>query len=538
MLFTLTKINNENGNLKGIKRRKFIKYFYKLRTKWNNLPLKHKLTILYTTLLAISLAIVGTVLLIYLNNFMINEMAVRIRAQAKPVIEHWLYSKNLNPPPLLKKDKKYAEFSEIAYKSTFKETTDSKIRSRLIHVARDFANDLSSKDTAALILLPEGKVIAEGRRLKGEFPPVKPDPHYYKRALSGENEVTYITEENDTEFLVVLIPLRENPESPNIVGIAQLSAPLTPIKNIISRQVLVTIIVTLIVLFAGVTAGLVITSSTLKDLKGMLKTCEIISHGNLSKRVNIKPRNDEIGQLAVRFNEMVEKLEKSFESQNRFIRNAAHELRTPITILKGSIEVLIRGVHKNPSEREKLLTGMHREAIRLTKLCEKLLDLSKLNVRSNINCEEVSIPAVIDYSAKQGRLLCSGNKRIFVRSGKDVLIWADKDALFEIILNLIENAVKFTDNSNGKILVGWTTRNKKFFIFVKDNGTGIPENEINKIFNPFYRGEAHVKAGHSGTGLGLAIAKAISDAHGWKLCVKSKAGRGSTFYIIGDILTK
>ncbi len=474
---------------------------------WNKLSLKIKLTLLYVSLLAILLGILGTGFYLDDKNFLISSLEKRVRAQAKPVIAHWLYYEAF-PPPLLGSDNATKKIS-------------------LKTIALFLARDLTSKDTGAIIIDKQGKIIARGKSLKEEPQCPYPNKNLLKKALGGENEITYTTYFKGTHMLVCFIPIREKPKSPHIYGVIELATPLTQIDKILERKALLIITSILIALITGALLGFCFTSSVLKDLDILVSTCEAISSGNFTKRVKLHhKRQDEIGKLSQAFDEMADKIQKVFLSQKRFIARAAHEFRTPITAILGSAEVLLMGSIKDSKSLEKLISGIYKEAKRLSILCERFLDISRIDASKNIQKQKINIKTLIKEVISNMNHALKGQK-VQIVYGEDIDLWIDPELFSLVLLNLIDNAIKHT--AKGDIIeIGWKKQdNEKTVIWVKDTGEGIDPKDIPHIFEPFYQGEKDRK---KGSGLGLSLAKEIVESHGGTINVESSP-KETIFYI-------
>ena len=488
---------------------------------WNNLSLRLRLTLLYVGLLALLLCILSGVLYWDTRRFLLDSTATRLRAQAKPVIERWLYSDGMPSPgplpaPPLSPPEPPAPPSAPA-------------PADLSYIADALARDLTSRDTVALILDRDGQVVANGRRLPEEPVPPTPNPTYYSRALAGENEVNYITIASGQHTLVLLIPLRRAPASPEILGVVQLSTPLAPIDQILLRQRLLLGIGIGLTLCAGTIFGLWLTTSALKPLNRMVATCRRIAAGDLRQRVNLPHRHDEIGQLASTFDNMVARIEAAFEAQHRFVANAAHELRTPLTALQGSLEVLLRGSQDDPAAVARLTQGMYREVTRLARLCEQLLDLTRVNASAPVHRQPVELRAFFNEFVQQARLLAR-EREVILEAGPPITVSADPDALKEMLFNLVDNAVQHTERE-GTITLGWRSSPGEVEMWVADNGEGIAPDDLPHIFEPFYRGDRSRSRRRGGTGLGLTLARALIEAHGGRIKVDSWVGKGTRFTI-------
>ena len=476
---------------------------------WNKLSLKIKLTLIYVTILTLLLSILGISVYLDDKNFLMTSLEKRIRAQAKPIIAHWLYYGN-SPPPLL--------------------GSNNNKKVGLKNIAHFLARDLTSRYTGASIIDKNGKVIAKGKVLKVEPECPPPNKDFLKKALSGKNEVNYTTYFKGQHVLVCFIPLRKRPNSHKILGVVELSTSLSQVDKILYRKAILLISSILIALLFGSILGLYLTSSVLKDLSVLVSTCEAISSGNLTKRVGLhNKRQDEIGRLSQAFDEMADKIQEVFLSQKRFIAKAAHEFRTPITAILGSSEVLLRGSSKDPKSLETLIKGIYKEANRLWRLCERLLDISRIDASKNIQKQKISIKKLIEDVIISNMQNGLKGQKLYISTEKDIDIWVDKELFSLVLLNLIDNAIKHTKEDD-IIEIGWKKENDKHIkIWVKDTGEGIEPKDLPHIFEPFYQGKKDKK---KGSGLGLSLVKEIVEAHGGKIEVKSNPKETKFFITI------
>ncbi|HDZ89516.1 MAG: HAMP domain-containing histidine kinase [Thermoplasmata archaeon] len=474
---------------------------------WMKLSLRARLVSLYLGLLFLSILVLSGYSYLDVRRLLIYNTAIRLRAQAKPVIEQWLFP-----------GKSGASHTRAA-------AHVPRRIPKLASIARPLACDLTSRDTAALILDRNGKKLANGKRLPEEPSPPLPDPAYYRKALAGKNEVDYIMKENEKLLLVLLIPLRAGAGKKEIMGVAQISTSLVPVHRIMVRHGIVLVLIAVITLLAGGITAFLLISTALNGLRQMAHTCRMISEGDLSQRVNLPHHRDEIGSLADAFDHTVERIEATFESQRRFVANAAHELRTPLTALRGSMEVLLRGAQDDPAAVTRLTQGMYREVLRLSRLCEQLLDLTRLDVSSNINKQEVNLDEFFEGFLQQATIL-GRDHRVTLEKGPFVLVSADRDMLEQVMFNLLHNAVRHS-RSGETITLGWRLVPNHVKIWVEDHGEGIPPRDLPHIFEPFYRGVSRVYGNERGTGLGLTLAKAVVEAHGGRITVESRPGKGT-----------
>ncbi|MGM0437723.1 MAG: ATP-binding protein [Bacillota bacterium] len=217
--------------------------------------------------------------------------------------------------------------------------------------------------------------------------------------------------------------------------------------------------------------------------------------------------------------------------QKDFVANVSHELKTPLSSIKGSAEILLDNILKNPKKEEEYLKTIIKETNRLEGLVNKILDLSELEAADfNFNEKLININKLIKniVGIFKKDLYCSNRKLNIVLPEKDFYIKASKERLKQVLLNLIDNAHKFSDETE-IIEIGAKKVNNEIKVWIKDNGIGIPKNELNNIWNRFYKIDKARRPSNKGSGLGLAIVKEIIEQNGGKVFAKSTLGEGSTF---------
>ncbi|NOY22553.1 MAG: cell wall metabolism sensor histidine kinase WalK, partial [Acidobacteria bacterium] len=267
---------------------------------FDRLGLRAKISLLYAVLLIFSVVPVSYYSYWNIWQLFINNEASHIRAEAKPVISHWLKNREVGL--------RHAAPAGLA------------ARDALV-----LARDLTSRNTAALVLNRSGKVIARGKRLSEEPDSPVPDPEFVAKALSGNNEITYWNKENGILYLTCLIPLRPEPDSPRVLGVIQVSRPLSTIRKILFRYGYMQMAAVMIVLILGISLGHWLIGLSLKDLRSLSLACREIEKGNFNRKPGIRNRKDEIGKLADSFQLMTDRLGEMFGSRKRFVTNAAHE---------------------------------------------------------------------------------------------------------------------------------------------------------------------------------------------------------------------
>lgn len=264
----------------------------------------------------------------------------------------------------------------------------------------------------------------------------------------------------------------------------------------------------------------------LKEIKNAAKT---IAGGEFRKRLNIKSR-DEIGQLAQSFDQMVTALQNIEDMRRGFIANVSHELRTPMTSIRGFIEGILDGTI--PPERQSYyLTIVRDETDRLNRLVNNLLDLAKMEAGElEITPRIVNINELVRVCIiKLETLITSKNIQVeAVFEEENMYVSADVDAIERVLYNLVHNAIKFTPNE-GKINISTVEKKDVIEVSVEDSGIGISPDELDLIWDRFYKADKSRSRDKVGTGLGLAIVKTIINEHNQEIWVESEQGKGTKF---------
>lgn len=261
-----------------------------------------------------------------------------------------------------------------------------------------------------------------------------------------------------------------------------------------------------------------------------------ISSGNVSERAQINS-NDEIGILTENFNKMsdaiedkINQLEKNAEEKQRFIDNLTHEMKTPLTCIIGYADFL-RSTKYNEKIFIEGLNNIFREGKRLEELSSKMMNLILLK-KENFKMNRVEVKAILDEIKNALKPKLDSKKIELVTSGEDQEIIVEKDLIKVLISNLIDNAIK-ASKINGKVFVNiYTNENLKTVVEVKDEGIGISEEDLPKVFEPFYMVDKSRTRSHNGSGLGLSICNEIVNLHEAKLQIESRLNEGTTVKII------
>lgn len=265
-----------------------------------------------------------------------------------------------------------------------------------------------------------------------------------------------------------------------------------------------------------------------KPLIKMKEATYQISKGNFSVTLP-KPRNDELGELANSIELLAQDLNYLKKERNDFLASISHELRTPLTYIKGYADIILQRNLKS-EDKEKYLQIIVDETKRLSSLIEDLFSLAKIDKNSFvIQIKKILLNDLLEkMELKLSPAFNEKNMFLTIHCPADTFVCADPTRLEQIIINLLDNAIKYSPNGS-TTSVKVIPQKKTTEIIIKDNGNGIPKKELPLIFNRFYRVEKSRKRSLGGTGLGLAIVQELVHAQGGSITVKSKLGFGTTF---------
>jgi heavy metal sensor kinase len=343
-----------------------------------------------------------------------------------------------------------------------------------------------------------------------------------KDALDGSDRKWSDAVINDKHFYVFTIPLFAGANER--VGTIQIATRLDQIDLATSRLLRIMIGVGGIAILLSIMIGSVIAGRALQPIDSIAQAAaHITAADDLSRRIPYNGPNDELGMLTVTFNATLERLERLFNSQRRFVADVSHELRTPLTTLQGNLDLIKRfGPDKDAIE------AMTAEIRRMTRLVSDLLLLARADSGNlPMNKQVMDLDTLVMDTYRQARIL-GPDHEIKLDKIIPVRVNGDADRLKQLLLNLVSNAIKYTP-AGGKVTLSMDQQSGYAFIHVSDTGVGIPKNDLDLIFERFYRVDKARSREAGGTGLGLSIAQWIARSHGGRIFATSKEGEGSTF---------
>jgi len=268
----------------------------------------------------------------------------------------------------------------------------------------------------------------------------------------------------------------------------------------------------------------------IKSIISSIRQSKYQSSDEIVLTKHLSALENEIKEMFEKAKSDIEYLERLQRMRSQFLGNVSHELRTPIFSIQGYLETLLNGAIDDPKVNKHFLQKANQNTVNLSNLLNDLIDISMIEsgeMRMSYRYFDINIfiqSIVQEFISMAG----AKNIKLFFNPAKEGLqVFGDKDKIRQVFVNLLQNAIKYTDEGSIEI---WLDEEKKYAnISVKDTGIGIPEEDLNRVFERFYRVDKARSRAVGGTGLGLAIVKHIIEAHNSKIIVQSKQGEGSTF---------
>jgi signal transduction histidine kinase len=293
----------------------------------------------------------------------------------------------------------------------------------------------------------------------------------------------------------------------------------------INNMVVDVILFSMLAIVLAILAVLYITERITRPIIQMTKTVRQFSKGNYDARISYKG-DDEVGELAFSFNKMADEVNTLETARRSFVANVSHELRSPLTSMRGFLVAMQDGTIP-PEDYQKYLKIVIAENNRIISMVNDLLDMARIesgDVKPNFSIFDIAETIRTTIITFEARIL-EKKLDVSVELGDEpVFVEADRSQIIQVLRNLIDNAIKFTP-VGGRLYLSLSTERNIAWVTVKDSGRGISEEDIPHVFERFYKAEkAHTPDSDSGTGLGLAIAKRIIDAHGQTITVKNEGG--------------
>jgi heavy metal sensor kinase len=274
--------------------------------------------------------------------------------------------------------------------------------------------------------------------------------------------------------------------------------------------------------------GFVMADRALRPVARITAAARAIRAGDLERRIALAGPADELKELADTFDEMIAALEALLRAQQQFLADASHELRTPLTVLLSALEITRRGPEPDAASLRETLATLHDEARRMKRLVDDLMLLARTDTGEQVlRLEPVDLGPLLTAVRESARWMAP-DRRLTLRLDDDPRVLGDPDRLRQLLLNLLDNAVRHTA-PGGSVTLALGTADECALISVTDDGEGIPAEHLPRVFDRFYRADRARGREAGGAGLGLAICRWIAEAHRGRLTVESQAPGGTTF---------
>lgn len=360
-----------------------------------------------------------------------------------------------------------------------------------------------------------------------------------EQTLPHDNDTLAAARNGEASFTTFVVPPRSRFRmltapitiAGHIVGIIQVAGSLQPIEETLNLLAIASVIGTTTAVVFAALIGFFLAGRALKPIDDLTRAARAIAlTRDLEQRVRESHKADEVDRLAITINEMLQRLENLFRTQQRFLADVSHELRTPLTIIRGNLSLLYKT--GAPGDREVIRT-IDDEAERMSRLITDLLLLAQSDAgAATIKREPVEVDTLMLDVFRRARIMAAqrdGHLKIVMGNEDQAIVQGDSDRLKQLMLNLVENAIKYTPS--GEIRLSLHKREGQVGLSVSDTGLGIAKEDLEHIFERFYRVDKARTREKGGTGLGLSIVDWIVKAHGGYVEVQSEVGKGSTFTV-------
>lgn len=393
---------------------------------------------------------------------------------------------------------------------------------KVIHSSLPPVNEFASPGTYIQLIDIYGNVVVKSDNLGDQELPV--DPSLLERGFRGEAAIGTVAAGDGTSVRLMVSPLFLW----NDVLLLEVGQSLKNVDDTMSQvrwAILGGVLVTLVLV--GISGG-VIVRRALSPVEQITRTAQSIeSSSDLSRRVDYNGPKDEIGRLATTFDHMIGHLHKVFESQKNFIADASHDLRSPLTVIQGNLDLLKRNL--SDQERQESLRAMEAETERMGKLVNDLLLLAEVESGHIEQQEMVSLKEVLLTELKRAQQL-AGDREVIMGQLDDLSVKGATYRLNQLLVNLVDNAIQYTPE-DGTITLSLFRDGDWARLEVADTGVGIAPEHLPHVFDRFYRADKARTRASRGSGLGLAIVRGIAEQHGGEVTVTSDPGKGSIFTV-------
>lgn len=380
-----------------------------------------------------------------------------------------------------------------------------------------------------------GKLFYETKNSKTDFSKINNEKNVYSFADNDLTIINHIYSEND-EFTVIV------KSSSYFVPDSSLKNETNSLKSLITNRTIIIVAVIVGIFILTIVIISLITSKTIvSPINKISKGADEIANGNFDYEIDYHSTN-ELGMLADNFNNMSKRVKESAEKQyqadmhqKEMIAGIAHDLRTPLTSVKGYVEGLRDGIADTPEKQRRYLETIYTSTCDTEKMLDDLLTISKLELGNiTLNYEKVNVNDFLSFAKDIGSELAKENFEfeIINNTKTNPAFLIDTDRFSRVIRNIVSNSVKYRRNDvKGKIIFNVSEYSQSVIIEVKDNGTGVDKESLPRIFDTLYRADKARSNVRDGSGLGLSVCKQIIELHGGMIWAQSEPGEGLSVFI-------
>lgn len=352
------------------------------------------------------------------------------------------------------------------------------------------------------------------------------------KAVFVQKEESQLRQIEENQILIVRLPLLS---ANQVVGTLEIGQHLTGLEK--RKDIVLSILAacSAIAVLLSLIGGKWLSTMIMKPISNMIKTMEEIEQSGVPKTILFQSNTkDELQTMAITFNRMIKRLQENLEKQKQFVSDASHELKTPLTVIKSYADLLTRRGIDNKERAVDAIQSIRLETIRMQKMTESLLDLAISEQENRLDIKLIDLISLCQPILQQ---LQNTYKRdfIFIYDQIPVKAEVDEQKMKQVIIILLDNAIKY---SKHKVEVRIVKNKDHALLTVKDYGIGIPEEDIDRIFDRFYRVDKARSRSTGGTGLGMAIANNIVKQHKGRVDIRSEEGKGTEIKLYLPIFYK
>ena len=461
----------------------------------NTGSIRFRLTAWYAGVLTLLFALFGGVIYFTLERFLVRNLGDTLAKDAQTIGTSWLRDANLTGTEVVG--------SEI------EEHFAPSVTGRFVRLTRT-ADGIVVYQSAA----PE----------YGAFDPQQIQPP----RIGGHESLREEHLPGETTLLIFSLPFSDRAGTQYLI---ETGAPYDPIERVLFSLLVSLAIAFAVIVAAAAGGGYLLTRNALCPLDDIATAAERITSRTLNERLPVASTRDEVERLSIALNHMIERLEAAFHHISRFSADAAHEIRTPLAIIRGELENALRLQAPTGALRETVASALE-ETERLSRIVEQLLEMSRLEAGETLaESTRFDFTEMTRTTVDQMRLLAE-EKHLELRfdGTQPAEVEGDPLRLKQIVVNLVDNAIKYTP-FGGSVSVSAFPEDEKAVLEVADTGIGIPKEAASQVFDRFFRVDKARSRQLGGTGLGLAIVKSICTAYNGSVSVKKAEGSGSIFRV-------